>query len=151
MEKFLKYLMLMLVATFSLTLVSCGNDDDEPAYNESNPIVGTWIVQEVSNPNYTNYYGGMLGNEEEWKVNFINEWTGKKLTFKAKQIVDDVVWIQKYDEENPKFGSTDRNVSYEIISANKDELVAYYEELVYNTTFKNRFSRTTARMVMKRK
>lgn len=148
MEKFLKYLMLMLVATFSLTFVSCGDDDDEPTYDESNPIVGTWIVQEVSNPYYTNYYGGLLNDEEEWKANFIKEWTGKKLTFKASQIEGDVVWIQKFNEENP---STDRNVSYEIVSANKDELVAYYEELVYDMTRKDRFCKTTARMVMKRK
>lgn len=30
MDKFLKYLMLLLVITFSLTFTSCGKDDDEP-------------------------------------------------------------------------------------------------------------------------
>lgn len=43
MEKFLKYLMLMLAATFSLTFISCGNDEKEPEidsydFNDGSPV-----------------------------------------------------------------------------------------------------------------
>lgn len=36
MEKFLKYLMLLLVATFSLTFASCNGDDDDEPKNPAN-------------------------------------------------------------------------------------------------------------------
>lgn len=43
MNKQLKALMLLLIAaSFSLTLPSCGGDDDEPGSN-STSIAGTWI------------------------------------------------------------------------------------------------------------
>lgn len=151
MSNFFKTIYALFIGVVAVTVTSCGDSEDEPKYNESQPIVGTWIVLEVSNPSYTNYYGGMLNDEEEWKANFIKEWTGKKLTFKANQIEDDVVWVAKFDEDNPKLGKSDRNISFEISSVNETELIAYYTELVYNTTNKDRFDRTTARMVMKRK
>ncbi len=42
MHKLLKTLMLLLVATFSVTISACGGDDDEPG-GDSTSIVGTWI------------------------------------------------------------------------------------------------------------
>lgn len=44
MERILKYLMLTLIATFSLTFTSCGDDNDEPKQeeNEAQLYGGTW-------------------------------------------------------------------------------------------------------------
>lgn len=151
MDKFLKIIYALVIGVAAFAVTSCGDSEDEPGYDESQPIVGTWIVQEVSNPNYTGYYGQLLPDEEQWKADFIKQWTGKKLIFKANQIEKDVVWVDKFNENNPQIGNGDRNISYEISSVNETELIAYYTELVYNTTRKDRFSRITAHMVMKRK
>ncbi|MGM9851326.1 MAG: hypothetical protein ACI306_04200 [Muribaculaceae bacterium] len=42
MEKLLKYLMLLLVATFSLTFTACSDDDDEP--NDNNLAGTSWQI-----------------------------------------------------------------------------------------------------------
>lgn len=50
MDKHLKYLMLLLVTTLSLTLTACGgDDDDEPTLPDSSFLYGTWHYQ------YTGY------------------------------------------------------------------------------------------------
>lgn len=54
MKKQLKFILLAVMAVFSITFVSCGNDDDEPSENQIeingtkysvslNYIMGTWI------------------------------------------------------------------------------------------------------------
>lgn len=49
MEKFLKYLMLMLVATFSLTFTSCGEDEDEPEIDVYEFYDGDPVPNDVKN------------------------------------------------------------------------------------------------------
>lgn len=49
MEKNLKYLMLMLVATFSLIFTSCGDDEDEPEIDSYEFYDGTPVPNEVQN------------------------------------------------------------------------------------------------------
>lgn len=45
MKKYQKYLMMLLVATLSMTFTSCGDDKDEPKQEESDVQIygGTWI------------------------------------------------------------------------------------------------------------
>lgn len=147
MKKTFRFLSAIIIAIATITLNACSSDD-EPGYDPEQPIVGTWIVQEVKSPSYVSYIGGMLGNEEQWKQDFINEWTGKKLTFKASQIENGVVYIKKYDQENPS--GNDRTISFEISEADATTLTAYYTELIYMSQG-NRMCRTTASMTMKRK
>lgn len=145
MKNFFKTFSALLIGVLSIGLVSC-SDDDEPGYDEKQPIVGTWIVNDVSNISYNHYYGGMLSSEEEWNRDFIKEWTGKKLTFKANQIKDNIVWVK--NSENGTNGRED--IYYEVYSANELELIAYYTRITY-TSSGNRLDRTSARMVMTRK
>jgi len=42
MEKFMRNLMLVLIATFSVCLASCG-DDDNDGPNNAHPLTGYWI------------------------------------------------------------------------------------------------------------
>ncbi len=149
MNNFIKLFYAMLIGVMSVTFTACGDDNDEPGYDESQPIAGTWIVRNVSNPDYVSYIGGLLPDEEQWKQDFINKWTGKKLSFKASQISDNVVWIEKYDEENPN--KTDRSIYYEVSNVNETEMTATYTELVYMKGSGNKMCRTTARFEMKRK
>lgn len=53
MDKLLKALMLLLVATFSVTISACGGDEDEPGQkpNNDNSLVGYWYA-EGANENY---------------------------------------------------------------------------------------------------
>lgn len=148
MSKYLKFFYAMLIGVVALSLSSCSDDDDAPGYNPEQPIVGSWIVEEVTSPSYTSYIGGMLIDEEQWKQDFANKWIGKKLTFKAEQITDEVVWIQKYDAENPS--KSDRDITFEVTQADETTLTTYYTELVYMRDG-TRMCRTTARMTMKRK
>lgn len=144
MKNLLNLFFAMLIGVVSLSLSACGDNEDEPEYSPEEPIVGTWIVEEVTSPSYTNYWGGMLGSEEEWRQDFINEWTGKKLTFKAQQIENDVVYIEKHTE-----GKTDSEVTFEVSHADETTLTAYYTETMYKNG--DRFCHITARMTMKRK
>lgn len=149
MKKTFRFLSAIIIGIATIALNACSSDD-EPGYDPEQPIVGTWIVQEVKSPSYVSYIGGMLGSEEQWKQDFINEWTGKKITFKASQIENGVVYIEKYDPENPS--GTDRTISYEISQADATTLTAYYTELVYmRGGGSSRECRTTASMTMKRK
>lgn len=43
MKKQLKFILLAVMAVFSITFVSCGNDDDEP----NSAFVGTWHTERV--------------------------------------------------------------------------------------------------------
>ena len=47
MEKFKYLFMSLLVALVSMTVVSCGDDDDDAT--SSNPLVGTWVETYGSN------------------------------------------------------------------------------------------------------
>lgn len=50
MDKLLKYLMLLLVTTLSLTFTACGgDDDDEPTFPDSSFLYGTWHYQSNRN------------------------------------------------------------------------------------------------------
>lgn len=147
MKKTFRFLTAVIIGIATIALNACSSDD-EPGYNPEQPIVGTWIVQEVTSPSYVSYIGGMLGSEEQWRQDFINEWTGKKLTFKASQIENGVVYIKRYDPENPS--GNDRTITYEISRADATTLSAYYTETVYMSNGSPN-CRTTAGMTMKRK
>lgn len=47
MAKLLEWLMVLLIPLFSLTITSCGDDNDEPN-NQSASIVGTWVDEDVT-------------------------------------------------------------------------------------------------------
>lgn len=46
MNKFIKFMTFAMIASFSLAVVSCSDDNDEPGENFSE-YVGTWSVQDV--------------------------------------------------------------------------------------------------------
>lgn len=52
MKNYCKYLLLMLIPTISISIVSCGDSDDEPDNPTSNSIIGVWEAPNWSDTSY---------------------------------------------------------------------------------------------------
>lgn len=65
MDKILKYLMLILIATFSLTFTSCGDGDKEPKQEETEVQLygGTWKCVPTSEQKKSEYPYSISFNE----------------------------------------------------------------------------------------
>lgn len=143
MEKSIKWFLTMLMPLMlGLCLASCGDDEDDPIpYDPARPYVGAWLVEDVRNWDYKNYYGGLLGSEDEARQEFIAKWKGQTIRITSKnKVEDDRVYLTETQDE----------VEYvEIESIFETSMTVYYvQETFYNG---NRFSRTTATMELRRK
>lgn len=69
MDKFLKYLMLLLVTTLSLTFTACGGDDDEPNLFNPDEVIqdptGTISIS-MRNNNLTSLDGLQIGADDNF-------------------------------------------------------------------------------------
>lgn len=72
---------------------------------------------------------------------------GKKIVIKKSDINNDVVWLKKADENQIK--SYDEDIYLDVISANENELDAYFTHIYYSSG--NRDSKETARFFLRRK
>lgn len=84
MEKFLKYLMLTIVATFSLTVTSCGGDDDEPDSSGTEdvikiPAAHQWIYDKLNNTSWT-----MISTNRNYGTANYNQWKNAIITFSGE-------------------------------------------------------------------
>jgi len=142
MRELLNKLAVMLVMlTLCVGMASCSGDD-EPSYDPQNPVVGTWIVDNVSGWNYQGYIGQLLIDAEQSARDFSEEWLGKsiKVTSKTK-IEDDKIILDEtsYREEFLEIGTITEN-----------SMSVHYVLITYLSNG-DRHAKTTASMQLIRK
>ena len=144
MEKNLNKLLAVLMAlVLSISLSSCGDDDDPIPYDPEKPYLGTWEVVDVRNFSWRSYVGGMLLDEDKTRNELIQKWMGKTIKFNSKTKVEDERII--YSDNN------NQTEYFEVTDATENAITVRY---VMDTYFHEKgelASRTSATMDLKRK
>lgn len=117
MDKFLDKLAMMLIAlTLCVGMASCSDDDDEPAYDPSNPMIGTWECVSYDNVDmcFTNsdswtYVNGV------WEEDFQNEWIGHKVKItKDTKFDNGDLWLSDGEHPSGQLYANDETYIYNI-------------------------------------